>query len=185
MKVIIHQETIEFIRYPYSPSSVCGQRIVSAFEIKNVNFNFLPLAIFSRGEFIFIPLEYRQDLELFAHRNQIPHSKSVDIWSLVLEPFEDSANFEKKHNARSLLVYGLNTEMVKRLRRKYRRWQGMNIFRGGIWSGWRPDLGIFDAIDEASVLEIIPIWGPKLFRKTYWEIMDVAKKAEPDADTPE
>lgn len=92
----IHDDRIEFRFYNLFFSSLHKNKIVSLDRINAVDLNTSPYSlIIDNREIIFLNHNDTNSLEIFADKNNIPHSTHFDTWAILTREYLDTQLDEK------------------------------------------------------------------------------------------
>ena len=93
----VHDDCIEFVKYPFKCSNVCKNRILKATDIIDATEkHFAPQAVRTiSNELIFLTFmrnetDANKKLPRFFKRNNVTVRKSIDVWSIINDPFLDT-----------------------------------------------------------------------------------------------
>ena len=81
---------IKISKYPFEPSSIFPEKVISANEINAISWDSYPPLIRIENEVIFISRENAEELRRFVERNEIEIFESSRSWDWLLEPFLDT-----------------------------------------------------------------------------------------------
>jgi hypothetical protein len=93
----INNDSIYITDYPFKPSFVYPDRIISASSINAVCLTSYPLLLKIESELVFISRDQQPDLEDFVKRNQISIFEHTNNWSWLLEPYLDTEYTDENH----------------------------------------------------------------------------------------
>ena len=117
-QVIIGQDSITFVGYPFEPSKAFKQATFQPSDIDNINPTGYPPTIKVGEELLFVSANQKDELKILAADNNIRIADRPDIWNWILEPFLDTElTTETEQRLKNLLEnYGLTVEKVKTIR---------------------------------------------------------------------
>lgn len=120
--VVFTDKGINFPKgYCFKHSQLYSNKELTAAQLTEVNlYTAPPSFVLNDKEVIFIPYQYKDELEAFAKRNHISISNRFDIWSAINEPFLDTV-FDAEDQAatlKNLVDNGLTAKEVKAIRHK-------------------------------------------------------------------
>lgn len=81
---------IKISKYPFEPSSVFPEKVISVNEINAISWDSYPPLIRIDNEVIFISREYSDQLKKFADNNKIETFEATRNWDWLLEPYVDT-----------------------------------------------------------------------------------------------
>ncbi len=81
---------IKISKYPFEPSSIFPEKVISANEINAISWDSYPPLIRIDNEVIFISREYSDQLKKFADNNKIETFEATRNWDWLLEPYVDT-----------------------------------------------------------------------------------------------
>ncbi|GAA5039075.1 hypothetical protein GCM10011506_37780 [Marivirga lumbricoides] len=142
----IRNDKLIITDYPFEPSVVYPQRIISAKEIDAINVDFGVCKIYVEGDIVFVSAEKKGELKTFAERNKIelvPHSWN---WDWILEPYLDT-EFDNEHFEQLLLRLqenGIEKAEVNELRNEVGKQMYKYNFDTILWE-WT-SLGLYDVL---------------------------------------
>lgn len=91
MDVSIGEDRINFLRYEFRGASVHPDGVLTAAQIRGVNWRLAPPEIrTTQGETLFVPAAHQAELADFCLRNGIAFDGRLDVWGNLLEPFLDT-----------------------------------------------------------------------------------------------
>lgn len=153
--------------YPFRHSSIAGSGTVPLEDIRSVQlFTLPPSIVIAQREVIFLPGKTREDVQRWTDQHDLPVSDRPDTWSLLAEPFLDTAftEEEKSLTIARLAEQGFDESEVRKIRRRIAPVLSFNYLA---WE-W-VYLGLWDFFS----------WHPLLRKSTYWWAMEIALR-EPD-----
>ena len=104
--------------YPFTFSAAFDRKPVFTTFIENIDLSSGPITVKVKNELIFISAEQRNEVEVFATRNDLPLVKRPAIWDWILEPFLDTEYTDEMDERLGKLLskYGLDEHSVSALR---------------------------------------------------------------------
>jgi len=81
---------IKISKYPFEPSSIFPEKVISANEINAISWDSYSPLIRIDNEVIFISREYSDQLKKFADNNKIETFEATRNWDWLLEPYVDT-----------------------------------------------------------------------------------------------
>ncbi len=177
-------DDIEFLIYPYPPSSVYPSGKIDYAMIVEIDADAAPPEIRTSREILFIPAPSREELRQAAAAHSLPTVKRIDVWDLLLEPFLDT-EFDEEHKERSLRLLeecGIRREESIEIRRFVAEAMVAYNFKSMLWDWCH--LGLADALDAfRGVLSgrshRLP---PDEYETFYWRAMELARKGRVMSD---
>ncbi len=117
-QVIIEQDTITFLNYPFEPSVAFKHATITAAEIDNIDPTSYPPTVKIGNELLFVRATQQDALKKFAADNNLTTVDRPDLWSWILEPFLDTEFTDETDKRLKILLaeYGLTEEFVFSLR---------------------------------------------------------------------
>jgi hypothetical protein len=178
------EATVAFRRYPYPPSSVFPDGVVSAEDIVELVENFRPPALrTTEGDFLVLPESALPEARAFAARNNVPVVRRVDVWALILEPFMDART---DRQTRAAMAEALRRSGLSAGRVLYLRWRTslrVEFLHCLHWS-WQ-HYGLADVLDALRTVRM-----SRRLERFYAEAMQIAAlgeqldEGEPDPAAP-
>jgi hypothetical protein len=178
--IIFTEDGLEFLSYPYPPSSVYPSGKILYREISEIDSDAAPPEIRTRREILFIPATLKEELRRAADAHGVPTVKRIDVWDLLLEPFLDT-EFDEEHKERSLLMLeecGISREESIEIRRFVRRAMEAYNFTSMLWDWCH--LGLADTLDaHRGVLSgNSHRLRPDEYEAFYWRAMELALRGK-------
>lgn len=149
-QVIIGQDTITFVNYPFEPSVAFKQATFTAAEIDTIDPTGYPPTIKIGDELLFLSATQQDALKKFAADNNLTTVDRPDLWNWILEPFLDTEFTEETDNRLKIRLaeYGLTEELVISLRQALGTQMVKYNFDIMLWD-WT-HLGAFDVLSAMS-----------------------------------
>ncbi len=175
---------IEFLSYPYPPSSVYPSGKIDYAAISEIDADAAPPEIRTSREIFFIPATMKEELRRVAAHHGISTVKRIDVWDLLLEPFLDT-EFTEEQQERSLKRLeecGIRREESTEVRRFVARAMEAYNFDSMLWDWCH--LGLSDALDAfRGVLSgRRHRLSPRQYEAFYWRAMELARKGKVMSD---
>lgn len=175
---------IEFLSYPYPPSSVYPSGKIDYAAIIEIDADAAPPEIRTSREILFISATMKEELRRAAVANAIPAVKRIDVWDLLLEPFLDT-EFNEEDQERTLRLLeecGIEREESIEIRRFVAEAMVAYNFKSMLWDWCH--LGLADILDAyRGVLSgrshRLP---PDEYEAFYWRAMELARKGKVMSD---
>lgn len=168
-KLIIEEDLLRIENYPFEPSIAFKQAVFSADQIKDISYKLFQPSIRIKEELIFLPTEYRRELEVFATTNNIKVVDRPFIWEWILEPFLDTEYTEEMDQRLMGFLgdYGLTTNEVKSLRAEVGAQMHKYNFDTMLWE--------WTVLDASDVLRAMRTkYSKNEFRDFYARVMKIA-----------
>lgn len=172
---------IRFASYPYPPARCVATGGVEWRQAKSIDSTALPPELRIDGEILFVPAESRDALIEASSRHGVADIRYVDIWSLLLEPFLDTA-FTDDNEQRTqsvLLANGVREGEVTRVRSEVGECMRRYNQNSGLWD-WR-HLGLMDVLDahRGRLSGRACRLSDEAFERFYWAAMELALRGKP------
>ncbi|WP_299245060.1 hypothetical protein [uncultured Aquimarina sp.] len=116
----IRENAIFISNYPFEPSLAYPEKLIKASEIDAICIEFGASKIRISDDIVFVSAEKKDQMKIFAERNNIPLSLYSWNWDWILEPYLDTEFTEenKKLTTERLHENGLNTIEVDAIRKE-------------------------------------------------------------------
>lgn len=168
-EITIGNDFIKIENYPFKPSIVFNQPIITADQIDDIDFIASPPAIRIKNELIYLSGDKRNELQAFAKRYNIPIVERPRIWEWILEPFLDTeyTSDTDKQLTKLLAEYGLTPDKVKALRAEVDKQMLKYNFNTMLWE--------WVILNDSDVLQAMRTkYNTNEFQKFYRTVMDIS-----------
>lgn len=122
MSIIFQKNHLEFQAYEFPVASVWQSNRLLAENICEIHLTHRapPEIVTKQGEILFVSTTQRSYLRLFAKVNNIPDVYTLDVWSLLLEPYLDTefSEEEQQSTIQILNKSGFTNEEINAIRDK-------------------------------------------------------------------
>lgn len=167
--LLIHNDYIKIINYPFEPSIAYRQTKFMSNQIVDIDLKATPPTIRIQDDLIFLTAEKKADLEKFANHNNVKIIERQGIWEWILEPFLDTEyTIEKDQNLSKLLEnYGIEAHYLKFLRTEVEEQMYKYNFETMLWE--------WVALGASDVLMAMRTkYNQEKFKDFYREVMKIA-----------
>ncbi|RZK27886.1 MAG: hypothetical protein EOO63_12430 [Hymenobacter sp.] len=161
--------------YPFEASLISHRNFVTADELTEIHSGG-GSAVLAGREVLYFTYEQREEVKAFAERNHIPLTNRVNVWVLLMAPFDSWYDESEQADnelqlAATLVPLGIDAKEVYRIRRTLRRWH-----RFLPWN-W---VSIADETTP-NQLDMLYLTGAGLLprRRWYWYTMEIALRGTP------
>ncbi|HEY7546795.1 MAG TPA: hypothetical protein VID27_18020 [Blastocatellia bacterium] len=180
IEIRFDDDGIEFLRYPYPPSSVYPSGKIAYASIIEIDADAAPPEIRTEREILFISATMKEELRRAASANAIPAVRRIDVWGLLLEPFLDT-EFDREDKERTLRLLeesGILRDESVEIRRSVTRAMEAYNFDSMLWDWCH--LGLADVLDAFRGVLSGPRHRlpPDEYEAFYWRAMEIARKGK-------
>ena len=177
MKARFTPSGVSYRWYPFPGSSVHRWGAIPFTAIRDVDPEAAPPEIRTlAGETLFVPGGQRYEFATLAKDRSLPVVKRPDTWSLILEPFLDTA-FTEEHHQQTILqleAFGVNKNVVLTTREEVGN--AMLAYNALLWDWCH--LGLYDVLtavrSSPSLTSLIHRFSRKRYTDFYWNAMKIA-----------
>ena len=170
---------IAFLRYPFMKHN--RGRTIPAEEISEVVVGFVPPCFRTvDGEYLFVRASDLEALVDFSEDHDIPFKQRVDIWSMILDPFLDTALDEDylANTAAVLEENGVSDTEIEEMRKTVGTRMRLLTYRTYEWGYY----GLFDVLEQMSALTFTTGWA---FDRFYDHAMALADRGKATLSSPD
>ncbi|WP_298312307.1 hypothetical protein [uncultured Aquimarina sp.] len=167
----IHESTIFISNYPFEPSIAYPEKLIKATKIDTICVDFGTLKIKIKDDIIFVSAEKKDQLKMFAERNNIPLIPYSWNWDWILEPYLDT-EFTEENNKRitaRLLENGFSKTEIDIIRKEVGKQMYKYNFDTMLWD-WC-SLSLFDVLSAMRAK-----YTKEKFREFYKRAIEIEKR---------
>jgi len=174
----IRKDKIAITDYPFEPSIVYPNKIISANEINFISADFGLCRIYIDTDIIFVTSEQKAELIKFAEINEIKLIKHSWNWNWILEPYVDTefTDDNEKRVEKCLLNVGIDKNETKSIRDEVGKQMFKYNFDTMLWD-WC-SLGLCDVLSAMRVK-----YNKTDFKDFYQRAIEIDKREENPLNT--
>jgi hypothetical protein len=172
-EAVIADTTITIRNYPFEPSLVFPEKVISVNELDAISWNSYPPLLKIGKEVIFISREKSEELRMFAERNGVQIFEGSLSWDWLLEPYLDTEYTNEIHERvmQRLQENGIEKQEVERIRREVGDQMNKYNFDTMLWEWGR--LGLMDVLCAMRVK-----YTKKEFADFYHRAMEIQLRSK-------